>query len=97
MPTIRRTPRHDLLREILVARRDAIGMTQLELATRMQRPQSFVSKVEHGERRLDVIEFLEIAAALGSPAEDILAELARREAPVFTRKRDGRRKRPTPS
>jgi len=45
------------------ARKDA-GLTQQELAMRLGRPQSFVSKTERGERRLDVIEFLEVAQAL---------------------------------
>ena len=97
MPTLRRTPRHDLLREILVARRDKIGMTQVALATALRRPQSLVSRTEQGERRLDVIEFVEWCEALGCQAADILAELGRREAPPSPTKRDGRRKRPTPS
>jgi transcriptional regulator with XRE-family HTH domain len=46
------------------ARSDA-GLTQAELSARLKRPQSFVSKYERGERRLDVIEFCEVAAALG--------------------------------
>jgi hypothetical protein len=97
MPPLRRTPRHDLLREILVAHRDRIGMTQVELAAALHRPQSLVSRTEQGERRLDVIEFIEWTEALGCQASDILAELGRREAPSSSTRRDGRRKRPTPS
>ena len=40
-------------------------MTQIDLSKKLGRPQSFVSKYENGERRLDVIEFLEVADALG--------------------------------
>jgi transcriptional regulator with XRE-family HTH domain len=40
-------------------------MTQAALAARLNRPQSFVSKYERGERRLDVVEFGEVARALG--------------------------------
>jgi transcriptional regulator with XRE-family HTH domain len=36
----------------------------MQLATKLSRPQSFVSKYERGERRLDVIECLEVAEAL---------------------------------
>ena len=97
MTTLRRTPRHDLLREILVARRDKIGMTQVALATALRRPQSLVSRTEQGERRLDVIVVVEWCAALGCQASDILAELERREPPPSATKRDGRRKRPTQS
>lgn len=39
-------------------------MTQSERAERLKRPQSYVSKFERGERRLDVVEFLEVAKAL---------------------------------
>lgn len=45
-------------------------MTQAQLAARLDRPQSFVAKYEGGERRLDVIEFMEVAEAIGfDPAE----------------------------
>jgi transcriptional regulator with XRE-family HTH domain len=44
-------------------------MTQEELARRLNRPQSYISKYESGERRLDVIELLDVARALQiSPA-----------------------------
>jgi transcriptional regulator with XRE-family HTH domain len=59
------------------ARRDA-GLTQVALAKKLGRPQSFVSKLERGERRLDVIEFLEVARALSLDAARIVSELERR-------------------
>ncbi len=51
-------------------------MTQIELAQKLSRPQSFVSKYELGERRLDVVEFLEVAEALGVKPEKVLKQLA---------------------
>jgi transcriptional regulator with XRE-family HTH domain len=51
-------------RELLVGVRKAAGLTQAELSQKLNRPQSFVSKYERGERRLDVIEFGEVAKAL---------------------------------
>jgi transcriptional regulator with XRE-family HTH domain len=45
------------------ARKDA-GIVQQELADKLGRPQSFVAKIEGGERRIDVIEFIAIARAL---------------------------------
>jgi transcriptional regulator with XRE-family HTH domain len=52
-------------RELLVEVRKTAGLTQTELSQRLRRPQSFVSKYERGERRLDVVEFCEVAKALG--------------------------------
>jgi transcriptional regulator with XRE-family HTH domain len=51
-------------RRIIAARKDA-GVTQQQLADRIGKPQSFVSKYERGERRVDLVEFLAIADALG--------------------------------
>jgi transcriptional regulator with XRE-family HTH domain len=61
-----RSPQHTKLRELLVAARKKAGLTQQDVADRLGRPQSFVAKYEGGERRLDVVEFLQIAAVLGA-------------------------------
>jgi len=49
-----------------VGARKAAGLTQHALARRLKKPQSFVAKYEGGERRLDVVEFVTIARALGA-------------------------------
>jgi transcriptional regulator with XRE-family HTH domain len=54
----------ELLNLLVEARKEA-GMTQVELAQRLGRPQPFVSYFERGERRMDVIEFVAVAKALG--------------------------------
>jgi transcriptional regulator with XRE-family HTH domain len=46
------------------ARRKAV-LTQAEVSLRLKRPQSFVSKYERGERRLDLLEFGQVARAIG--------------------------------
>ena len=56
---------HKRLQELLVQARKQANLTQAELSSRLKRPQSFVSKYERGERRLDVVEFVEVAKALG--------------------------------
>ena len=61
----------DLLRQI---RTDA-GFTQAELAERIGVPQSFVSKYESGERRLDILELKEVCQALGSSLLDFVRRL----------------------
>ncbi len=55
---------YDTFREMLVVARKAAGLTQVEVAQRLEKPQSFVSKYEHGERRLDFTEFVELADIL---------------------------------
>lgn len=70
-----RSPQHAKLRELLVAARKKAGLTQQDVADRLGRPQSFVAKYEGGERRLDVVEFLQIAAVLGADPARIVRAL----------------------
>lgn len=70
------TARYQKLRALLIQSRRAAGLTQVQLAEKLARPQSFVSKYERGERRLDVIEFLEVADALGVQPTQVLRQLA---------------------
>jgi transcriptional regulator with XRE-family HTH domain len=51
------------------------GITQQDLAAQLRKPQSFVSKVERCERRLDVPEFILLARALGYEPADLLARI----------------------
>ena len=64
-------------RELLVEVRKAAGLTQMELSQRLNRPQSFVSKFERGERRLDVVEFGEVARALSVDPAKLLDKFYR--------------------
>jgi len=65
MPGSLGTPRYNNLMEKLAQLRKQSGMTQSQLAERLGKPQSFVAKYEGGERRLDVIEFVDVVKALG--------------------------------
>ena len=71
------SPAYRRLRDWLVAGRHAQGLTQVQLAERLGRPQSFVSKYERGERRLDFVEVFEIAEALRVDVCDLVTELRR--------------------
>jgi transcriptional regulator with XRE-family HTH domain len=59
----------------LMAARRRANLTQVELAARLGKPQSFVSAYEVGKRRVDVIEFLLIARTLGADPLAIFAEI----------------------
>ena len=58
------TERYQTFISLLVSARQKQGLTQRDLAIKLNKVHSFVAKYEQGERRLDVIEFLDIATAL---------------------------------
>ena len=69
------SPAYRRLRDWLVACRQAQSLTQVQLAEKLGRPQSFVSKYERGERRLDFVEVFEIAEVLRIDICDLVAEM----------------------
>jgi hypothetical protein len=72
------TPSYARFRELLIEARQSAGLTQWQLAERLKRPQSYVSKFERGERRLDVVEFLDVAKAIRIDPLDLLRQLMRK-------------------
>lgn len=74
------SPAYQRVREWLIDARTTGGVTQVELAARLGRGQSFVSKYERGERRLDIVELLEIADLLHADACELINELRRPSA-----------------
>ena len=62
-------------RALLVAARKAKGLTQVELGKRIGKPQNFISKVESGERRIDLVEFVFLAKALGIEPMSIIRKI----------------------
>ena len=75
MPRSIGTHEYDKFRQNLTEARQSANLTQVQLATLLKRPQSFVSKYERGERRLDVVEFVEVAAAIGIDPLPLVREL----------------------
>jgi len=71
------SPAYVRLRDWLVAGRQAQNLTQVQLAARLGRPQSFVSKYERGDRRLDFVEVFEIAEVLRIDICDLVTDLRR--------------------
>ncbi len=69
------TPEHERFRALLVKAREDSCLTQSQVSAKLNRPQSFVSKVESGERRLDVVEFVQLCGVLGADPVSIVAQL----------------------
>ncbi|HYL87707.1 MAG TPA: helix-turn-helix transcriptional regulator [Burkholderiales bacterium] len=69
------------------AARKAAGLTQQNLAKKLRRPQSFVSKYEKAHQRLDVVEFVEVSRALGVDPSEALTLLSEPDAPRARRTR----------
>jgi transcriptional regulator with XRE-family HTH domain len=59
----------------LIAARKKAGFTQTQLAQKLRRHQSFVAKYETGERRLEVIEFVQICTVIGVAPEKLIKDL----------------------
>lgn len=76
MPT--HDPAYRLVIEALVEGRKRAGLKQTDVAEKLGKMQSYVSKVELGERRLDVIEFAKFSRALGLDPCKILRDAIRK-------------------
>ncbi len=72
------TAEYEVVLDLLRTLREQKGVTQTELAQLLEQSQSYVSKVERGDRRLDVIQLRTICLTLGSNLPDFIAELEKR-------------------
>jgi len=66
---------YKIIASALSAARRRANLTQVELAARLRKPQSFVSDYERGQRRVDIAEFVVIAQTLGAEPIEILKEI----------------------
>jgi transcriptional regulator with XRE-family HTH domain len=71
------TERHRRLCELLKMQRKAAGLTQTVVAERLGKPPSYVAKYEAGDRRLDIVEFIDVAAAIGFDPSKLIRVLLR--------------------
>ena len=71
--------RQQSLVEALKNMRVISGMTQVELAVKLNRPQSYISKYEKGERRLDLIELSEICDACNTSLSEFVKVIERKK------------------
>ena len=71
-----RSSRHQALKEFLVEKRKKAGLTQAEVAKKLRRYQSFVATVEGGQRKIDVVELLAFAEAIGFDPREAIKRLS---------------------
>lgn len=77
MTTSTHTEEYQALRAILRKARHNAGVTQQQLAERLGKPQSYVAKVEGGERRIDVIEFIAFVRAIGGDPAAVFTSVSK--------------------
>ena len=68
-------PEYDVLLRLMTDARKESRVSQKELARRLGKTQSYVSKIENGQQRVDVLEFLDYARAVGSEPAMLLLKL----------------------
>jgi ribosome-binding protein aMBF1 (putative translation factor) len=70
-----RNEAYELFQQLLIEERKKSGFSQQEVADRLGRPQTYVSKCERGTRRMDMVEFLEMAQVIGIDPAGFIAKL----------------------
>ena len=70
------TEQYSLLLSLLISIREDKELSQRALSKKLKKAPTYVSKYERGERRLDVIEFLEIMKILGADPIEIIKKIA---------------------
>jgi transcriptional regulator with XRE-family HTH domain len=78
MPEEHTVSAQEQLQSLLRQIRTEAGLTQTDVAQRLGQPQSFVSKYESGERRLDILELREVCAVIGVTLADFVRRLDQR-------------------
>ena len=71
------TREYALLLRLLKSSREKAGMTQVELGERLRAAQTFISKVERGERRLDLVELRDFCQAIGLSLSEFVTRFER--------------------
>ena len=75
MPKSIHSEPYKYLCKLLIERRKELGLSQYALADVLHRSQSYVAKIEGGERRIDVVELIEIASVLNIDPCEILRKV----------------------
>jgi transcriptional regulator with XRE-family HTH domain len=77
MPRTLDNRRHEALRAFLVKRRKQAGLRQIGLAKRLNRSRSYITEIESGQRRVGLLELMDLAEVLGFGAEEAIEHLAK--------------------
>jgi hypothetical protein len=88
VPDTLRSDRHKLLISLLVDAREKANLTQAEVAERLGRHQSFIANIETHLRRVDVVELLDLADAIGFDPDEMIAKLKKAKPSHRRRSRD---------
>ncbi|AVX03445.1 hypothetical protein MXMO3_00914 [Maritalea myrionectae] len=75
MPRSIHSDQYKQLTELLCKTRKQAGLTQQEVADKLNKPQSYVAKIEGNERRIDLVEFAALAHALGVDPKALFADV----------------------
>jgi ribosome-binding protein aMBF1 (putative translation factor) len=78
MPKTVTSPLQKKLTAMLVEHRKAAGLRQVDLAEKMGVYQSWVTHMESGQRRIDVVELIELGKILGFDPVDVVRKLSRK-------------------
>lgn len=76
MKTIYQAKYSALIERLIAARRNA-GLTQAEIAKILDKPQSYVAKIEGKDRKLDVVEFVELCETIGQEPSELIKIIQR--------------------
>lgn len=74
--------KNERLRRMLIEARLGAGLRQADVAAKLGKPQSYVSKIERGEQGITIIELIEMAEAVGFEPSSFLFEFINRAAQV---------------
>jgi HTH-type transcriptional regulator/antitoxin HipB len=90
MPKAIHSARQKKLTELLIAQRRQAGMTQAQVAKALGRHQPFIANIEKGERRLDIVELLDLADVLGLDLHALIDQLQRIPSATDRNRRGGK-------
>jgi transcriptional regulator with XRE-family HTH domain len=85
MPASMHNSAADLLAKTVVELRKNAGLNQRELATALGREQNYVARIETGQRRVDLIEWIQLLRALGVEPDREIARIIRELLPLVAK------------